>query len=88
MAITKAAKKAHRQSIRRKARNVKKKTKLKNLLKEVKNLLAQKKSNEAKKLLPQVYKFLDKAAKTGLMKKNTASRMKSRITKSLNLGQK
>jgi len=88
MAITKAAKKAIRQSARRRARNVKKKTKLKNLLKGVKNLIAQKKSGEAKKLLPQVYKFLDKAAKTGLMKKNTASRTKSRIAKTLNLGQK
>lgn len=36
---------------------------------------------EAKKLLPQVYKVLDKAAKIGLIKKNTASRNKSRITK-------
>ena len=88
MAITKAAKKALRQSVRRRARNVKKKTKLRNLLKEVRTLIAQKKSGEAKKLLPQVYKLLDKAAKTSLMKKNTASRMKSRITKSLNLGQK
>jgi len=89
MAITSAAKKSLRQSIKRKARNVKKKTKLRNLLKEVRSLIAQKKLGEAKKLLPQVYKFLDKAAKGGkLIKKNTASRTKSRITKSLNLGQK
>jgi len=31
--------------------------------------------------LPQVYKLLDKAAKTGLIKKNTADKKKSRITK-------
>ncbi len=43
-------------------------------------MLSEKKTEEAKKLLPQVYKFLDKAAKTGLIKKNTASRKKSRIT--------
>jgi len=42
-------------------------------------LISQKKTEEAKKLLPQVYKTLDKAAKTGLIKKNTASRKKSRI---------
>ncbi|PIV42489.1 MAG: hypothetical protein COX92_00395 [Candidatus Nealsonbacteria bacterium CG_4_10_14_0_2_um_filter_40_15] len=40
--------------------------------------------NEVKKLLPQVYKLLDKAGKTGLIKKNTASRTKSRITRSIN----
>jgi small subunit ribosomal protein S20 len=38
---------------------------------------------EAKKLLPQVYKLLDKAAKTGLIKKNTANRKKSRIARLL-----
>ena len=79
MAITTSAKKAQRQSIRRNARNVQRKNQLKSLLKEVKILISQKKTDEAKKLLPQVYKFLDKAAKTGLIKKNTASRKKSRI---------
>jgi len=38
-------------------------------------------TDEAKKLLPQLYKTLDKAAKTGLIKKNAAARKKSRITK-------
>jgi small subunit ribosomal protein S20 len=81
MPITKSAKKALRQSLRRRARNLQKKQKIKNLLKEVKILVSQKKIEEAKKLLPQVYKILDKAAKTGLIKKNTAARKKSRITK-------
>jgi small subunit ribosomal protein S20 len=79
--IIKSAKKALRQSFKRRTRNLQKTRKLKNLLKEVKFLLSEKKTEEAKKLLPQVYKFLDKAAKTGLIKKNTASRKKSRITK-------
>ncbi len=81
--IIKSAKKALRQSFKRRTRNLQKTRKLKNLLKEVKFLLSEKKTEEAKKLLPQVYKFLDKAAKTGLIKKNTASRKKSRITKSI-----
>lgn len=84
MPITKSAKKALRQSLRRRVRNLQKKQKIKNLLKEVKNLISEKKSEEAKKLLPQVYKLLDKAAKTGLIKKNTASRKKARITKLIN----
>jgi len=33
--------------------------------------------------LPQIYKSLDKAAKTGLIKKNTASRKKSRMAKAI-----
>jgi len=74
MAITKSAKKALRQSARRRAGNIKKQRKLKNLLKEVNSLTAQKKVEEAKKLLPQVYKLLDKAVKVGLIKKNTAAR--------------
>ena len=81
MPITKSAKKALRQSLRRKVRNVKNKTKIKSLIKKVKDLVSQKKIEEAKKLLPQVYKVLDKAAKEGLIKKNTASRKKSRIAK-------
>jgi len=81
MPITKSAKKALRQSLRRRTRNIQKKQKIKNLLKEVKTLVSQKKTEEAKKLLPQVYKLLDKAAKTELIKKNTASRKKAKITK-------
>ena len=40
-------------------------------------------ANKAKKLLPQIYKILDKSAKTNVIKKNTASRKKSRITKAI-----
>jgi small subunit ribosomal protein S20 len=83
MAITKSAKKAWRQSLKRKARNLIYKTKIKNLIKEVRSLVLAKKIEEAKKLLPQVYKILDKAAKVGVIKKNTATRKKSRITKLL-----
>ncbi|PIP25031.1 MAG: 30S ribosomal protein S20 [Candidatus Nealsonbacteria bacterium CG23_combo_of_CG06-09_8_20_14_all_36_12] len=79
--ITKSAKKALRQSLRRRARNLIYKKKIKNLLKEVRGLISQKKIEEAKKFLPQVYKLLDKAAKTGLIKSRTAARKKSRITK-------
>ena len=83
MPITKSAKKAIRQSERRRIRNFEKMRKLKKLLKEVSNLISQKKTAEVKNLLPQVYKLLDKATKTGLIKKNTASRKKSRISKAI-----
>ncbi len=82
--ITKSAKKALRQSEKRRIRNLQKKRKVKNLLKEVGKLISQKKIEETKKLLPQVYKLLDKAAKVGLIKKNAAARKKSRITRLIN----
>ena len=84
MPITKSAKKALRQSLKRRAKNVQKKKNLKKILKEVKFLVSQKKIEEVKKILPQVYKSLDKAAKTDLIKKNTASRKKSRLSKLIN----
>ncbi len=83
MPITKSAKKAIRQSQRRKIRNLRKNKVLKDLLKKVANLILEKKTEEAKKLLSKTYKLLDKAAKTGLIKKNTASRKKARITKAI-----
>lgn len=84
MAITKAAKKSLRQSKKRRKINIKRQKNLRSLLKEIKLLISQKKTEEAKKLLPGVYKILDKSAKVGLIKKNTASRKKSRIGKALN----
>ena len=81
MAITKSAKKAIRQSSSRKERNIVYKNKIKTLVKEARSLVLAKKSAEAKKLLPDIYKALDKAAKVGVIKKNNASRKKSRLTK-------
>jgi len=81
MAITKSAKKAIRQSLRRKEQNSVYKNKLKSLVKEFKSLVLEKKLDDAKKLLPKVYQALDKAAKVNVLKKNTASRKKSRFTK-------
>ncbi|HJN62342.1 MAG TPA: 30S ribosomal protein S20 [Candidatus Parcubacteria bacterium] len=84
MPITKSAKKSLRKDIKRRTRNIVYKNKIKNLLKEVKNLVVQKKIKEAEKLLPQLYKILDKATKVGVIKKNNASRNKSRLTKLIN----
>ncbi len=87
MPITKSAKKALRQNVRRKARNLVYKKKIKDLIKKIRSLVLEKKIEEAKKLLPEIYKILDKSAKIGLIKKNTASRRKSRITKLVNKNQ-
>lgn len=81
MAITKSAKKAIRQSARRKTRNLVYKNNIKKLVKQARALVLQKKNDEARKILPQIYKSLDKAAKIGVIKKNNADRRKSRLTK-------
>ena len=81
MAITKSAKKAIHQNKRRRARNLVYIEKMKSLIKEAKAFIVQKKNEQAKELLPKVYQILDKAAKVGIIKKNNASRRKSRITK-------
>ena len=83
MAIIKAAKKSLRQNARRKKINLVYKNKIKDLIKKARSLVLQKKNDEARLLLPQIYKVLDKAAKVGVIKKNTASRKKGRMTKLL-----
>ena len=83
MANTKTAKKELRKSARKHVRNVAKKRNLKDTLKTYEKLIASKKLDDAKKQLAAVYKKLDKAAKNGLIKKNKASRTKSRLTKVL-----
>lgn len=88
MAIIKSAKKAARQSIKRKAINLVYKNNIKNLVKEVRGLILAKKTEQAKNMLPKLYKAFDKAAKRGVIKKNTASRKKSRLTKLLTKIQK
>jgi len=88
MPIKKSAKKVLRQNIKKRSRNLSYKNKIKELVKKFRNLIAEKKINEAKKLLPQVHKILDKAAKKRVIKKNTASRKKSRMARLLKRAEK
>ncbi len=79
----KSAKKALHQSIRRRKRNLESKKKTRASIKAYKNLIKEGKKEEAQKAVSTVYKSLDKAAKKGIIKKNTASRLKSRLTRKL-----
>jgi small subunit ribosomal protein S20 len=81
MAITKSAKKAIRQSEARRERNIVYKNQIKKLVKQARALVSAKKTDDAKALLPAIYKALDKAAKVGVIKGNNADRRKSRLTK-------
>ncbi|MEX0652205.1 MAG: 30S ribosomal protein S20 [Candidatus Paceibacterota bacterium] len=80
MAITASAKKAHKASLNKQVFNVRRKRALHEVTKEITSFITLKKGKEALELLPKAYKALDKAAKRGVIKKNTASRKKSRLS--------
>lgn len=84
MPIRKSAKKALRQNKKNRQRNIRLKDRYKKVKKEIIKLIEAKKIKEARSLLPQFYKYADKAAKGGVIKKNTASRKKARLTKFIN----
>ena len=81
MAITSSAKKALRVSRRRRVVNLHRKEAMLDVIKRVKKFVTDKKTAEAVKLLSEAYKAIDKAAKNDLIKKNTAARKKSRLSK-------
>lgn len=83
MPITKSAKKALRQSVKRREKNLQKKEAIKDMVKKVKKFISQGKTEEAKNLLSQAYKTIDKATKSFLHKR-TAARKKSRLSALLN----
>lgn len=83
MPNTKSAAKAMRQALRRRNINAKTKTKVKNATKQVKKLISDSNVSEALKALRDAMSALDKAVKKGVLHKNTASRKKSRLAKSL-----
>ena len=74
-------KKALRQSKKRQERNKSNKTRLKTQLKKVRAAAEAGQMSEVKKLLPETYSVIDKSLKKGIIRKNTASRYKSRLTK-------
>lgn len=81
MPITQSAKKALRGSMQKKAINDRKKKILKENIKKIEKLVKDKKFDEATKALSEAYSAIDKAAKSGIIKKNNASRKKSRLSR-------
>ena len=79
MAITKGAKKAHRSSLRKRVFNVRRKGEMLDVVKKVRKLVSAGSIDEATKLMPEAQKAIDKAAKRGVIKDNSASRKKSRL---------
>lgn len=78
MPHTHSAKKELRKSVKRRAQNDQRKNLIKSLRKEVRFLVLNKKTDDAKALLSKLYKAADKAVKTHAVHKNKADRIKSR----------
>ena len=83
MANTKSAIKRIRRIAKQTAVNKARKSRYKNALKKMNSLIETKKKTEALKFLPKLNSELMKIAKTGIIKKQNASRNVSRITKKI-----
>ncbi len=83
MANTKSAIKRIRRISRQSLVNKARKSKYRNALKKMNLLISEKKKDEALKYLPKLNSALMKVAKTGVIKKQNASRNVSRITKKI-----
>tara|TARA_B100001250_G_scaffold157837_1_gene135579 strand:+ start:650 stop:973 length:324 start_codon:yes stop_codon:yes gene_type:complete len=84
MANTKSAIKRVRRIARQTAVNKSRKSKFKNAIKKMNLILEKKNKKEAVSFLPKLNSELMKIAKTGIIKKQNASRNISRITKKIN----
>lgn len=83
MPILKSAFKRMRQDKKRRERNIKVESELKNLAKKFVTALADKKTDEAKKTGAALVSKLDKARSKGIIHRNTASRKRARILSKL-----
>jgi small subunit ribosomal protein S20 len=76
----KSAKKRMRQALVRRDRNRAVNSALKTEMRKVRDAAANGKTEDAAKELPSAYKKLDQAAAKGVIHKNKASRLKSRLS--------
>jgi small subunit ribosomal protein S20 len=80
MANTVSSIKRVRQTERKTATNRLRKSRMRTQVKKMRKLLETKDANGAQSALPETYSMIDRAAKWGVIKKNTAARYKSRLT--------
>lgn len=81
MPIIQSAKKALRGSKKKKVFNDRRTKALKESVKKIEKLVKAGSKDEAVLTLPQAYQAIDKAMKSGIIKKNNAARKKSRLAK-------
>ena len=75
----KSAKKRVRQDIRRTERNKSQNSKMKTFVKKIRTAISEKNKEEALKTFPVVQALLDRLAKKGYIKSETAARRNSRL---------
>jgi len=75
--------KRHRQSLRRRVRNQQVKSRIRTLMKKVKQAIQGNDRASASSQLREVNKALGKAVNKGILKSNTASRWLSRLSRSV-----
>jgi small subunit ribosomal protein S20 len=80
MANTFSSLKRVRQTRRKAEVNRLRKTRLRHQIRSVRRLIEQKDAGAAKAALPATFSLIDRSAKWGIIKRNTAARYKSRIT--------
>ena len=84
MANHKSAAKKARADEKRNERNRSWRTRMRSEIRSFRNLLEAGKQAEAAAMLPRTLGLIDRTAKAGIIKTNTASRYKSRLTKAVN----
>lgn len=84
MANSVSAKKRIRQNATRRARNRWRKGRYRDVIKDYRELVLHGSVEDAQAKLSEVYKTLDQVAATPALHKNTAARLKSRLTTLLN----
>ncbi len=84
MATHKSAVKRHKQSTKRNLRNQTRRTRIKNLTKDVQSAIEAEDQDTAKKALDEAIPAIQKAASKGTIHKRTAARKISRLTRMVN----
>lgn len=83
MARTRSAKKANRAALKKRVHNLRRKKELKDSLKRISAFVSKKDGAKAAAMFGEFQQAVDKASKGGVIKANTASRLKARIAKSI-----
>ena len=76
-----SALKRMRMTERRTAVNRNRKSRLRTEVKKMRTLIASKNADAAKAAVPEAFSIIDRAAKWGVIKKNSAARYKARIAR-------
>ena len=80
-----SAKKRMRQNVDRRLRNRGRRSQMRSEVRKFRELVDEKKFDEAREVLKAVYRVIDRTSQKGAIHSNTAARYKSRLTRYLNV---